>query len=177
MPQRECTTRYKIRAIQKAVREHLKSLRRPRSVEMWLGITTDEAQRMRDAQEKWAVNRYPLVERRMRRSDCMAWLAEHYPQVRPRKSSCLGCPYHSGRRWMEIAAEYPSEFEALCQMDEALRSGALARLTTWTPYIHRKGIPPAGSGRREGPGPDAAQYRLDLDWDDFGDECAGHCGL
>ncbi len=173
--QRQCTIQYKINAIHKAIREHLglKSLRRPRSVEMWLGITIDEAHRMRDAREKWAVNRYPLVNRRMRRSDCLAWLASHYPGLRSRKSSCLGCPYHSRRSWMEIAVEYPEEFEKICQMDDVLRSGHLTTLTG-KPYMHQSGLPLRDAVAAD-LGQDAAQYWLDLDG--FGAECEGHCGV
>ena len=178
MTQRQCTSQYKIRAIHKSIREHLslKSLRQPRSVEMWLGITTDEAQRMKDAREKWAVNRYPLVERRMQRSDCLAWLADHYPQLKPRKSACLGCPYHSRRGWMEIAAEYPEEFEKLCQTDEELRSGKLNHLLTGTAYLHQRRV-----SLREAVmtdlAQDADQYRMNLEQDGFGTECEGHCGV
>ncbi len=178
MTHRECTKDYKIHAIHRGIREFLqvKALRRPRSVEMWLGITTDEAHRMREARDGWAVNRYPLVERRMRRSDCLAWLHGRYPDMQPRKSSCLGCPYHSRQGWMEIAVEYPSEFEQLCRIDENLRSGTMNRLTKGKPYLHSKGMPLREAVTKDLT-EDALQYRLDLDRDGFGAECEGHCGL
>ena len=178
MTPRECTTRYKVRAIHRSIRQYLgvKTIRSPCSVEIWLGITVDEAHRMRDSRDKWAVNRYPLVERRMSRSDCLAWLANQYPGLKPRKSSCMGCPYHSNRAWMEIANEYPDKFEDLCRMDDSLRSGTLTHTTTGTPYLHRRCVPLRDAVAAD-LAQDAAQYRLGLDLDGFGSECEGHCDV
>ena len=40
------------------------------TVEMWLGISTDEAIRMKDSRDRWITNRYPLIEVGMSRRDC-----------------------------------------------------------------------------------------------------------
>ena len=48
-------------------------------VEQWMGISTDEALRMRDSPQKWILNRYPLIEMGMSRSDCIEWWRENYP--------------------------------------------------------------------------------------------------
>ena len=37
-------------------------------IEVWLGISTDEVVRVRDARDRWQVNRYPLIESQMSRS-------------------------------------------------------------------------------------------------------------
>ena len=45
------------------------------AVELWLGISTDEAIRIKDSQDRWMTNRYPLIEAGMSRRDCPDWWA------------------------------------------------------------------------------------------------------
>ena len=71
---RQCTTNYKIRPIRRKIREMLGLKPRQRVpadtvVEMWLGISTDEAHRMKTSRDRWIVNRYPLIEAGMSRRD------------------------------------------------------------------------------------------------------------
>ncbi|MCX8476814.1 MAG: hypothetical protein MT490_13550, partial [Sphingomonas sp.] len=104
MIRRQCTKDYKIVPIRRKVRE-LVGLTRRRSpdhaiVEQWIGISLDELMRMKPSFEAWQVNRWPLVEQRMARHDCLRWLERHdYPI--PPKSACVGCPFHSDMRWRE----------------------------------------------------------------------------
>ena len=72
---RQCTDNYKIRPIRRRIRELLGLRPRQRvpsgvSVELWLGISTDEAVRMKDSRDRWMTNRYPLIEAGMSRRDC-----------------------------------------------------------------------------------------------------------
>jgi len=57
-------------------------------VEKWLGISLDEVERAKDSDVKYIVNRFPLLEKRMTRADCVAWLEAHGLPVPP-KSSCV----------------------------------------------------------------------------------------
>ena len=55
---RQCTTNYKVRPIRHRKRELLGLRPRQRvpsgtTVELWLGISTDEAIRMKDSQDRW----------------------------------------------------------------------------------------------------------------------------
>ena len=75
---RQCTDSYKIRPIRRKVRELLGLKKRQRvpantAVELWLGISTDEAIRMKTSRDRWIENRYPLIEAGMSRRDCMDW--------------------------------------------------------------------------------------------------------
>ncbi len=75
---RQCTTNYKISPIHNKIRELLglrKGQRVPSGtmVELWLGISTDEAVRMKDSRDRWVTNRYPLIETGMSRQDCIDW--------------------------------------------------------------------------------------------------------
>ena len=77
---RQCTTNYKIRPIRRRIRELLGLRPRQRvpagtTVELWLGISTDEAMRMKDSRDRWMTNRYPLIEAGISRSDCADWWA------------------------------------------------------------------------------------------------------
>ena len=80
---RQCTDNYKIRPIRRRIREMLGLRPRQRvpavtTVELWLGISTDEAIRMKTSRDRWITNRYPLIEAGMSRSDCAEWWAARY---------------------------------------------------------------------------------------------------
>ena len=79
---RQCTDNYKIRPIRRRIREMLGLMPRQRvpagtTVELWLGISTDEAIRVRTSRDRWITDRYPLIEAGMSRSDCLNWWKEH----------------------------------------------------------------------------------------------------
>ena len=130
------------------------------------GISLDEAQRMRDSDVKYLTNAYPLVDRRMTRTDCLAWLARHgYPT--PPKSACIGCPYHDARAWRAMKRTRPEEFADAVAFDEAMRdrSGTFDGEV----FLHRQRIPLrlVDLSTREERG------QLPL----FADECQGVCGV
>ena len=64
---RQCTKNYKIRPIRNKIRELL-GLRKGQRVssgtmvELWLGISTSEAVRMKDSRDRGIMNRYPLIQ-------------------------------------------------------------------------------------------------------------------
>lgn len=64
MGKRQCTDRYKLQPIFHKIRELLdvnRTQRLPKdSVDMWLGISLDEAQRMHPAKQSFINKRYPL---------------------------------------------------------------------------------------------------------------------
>lgn len=121
---RQCTNKYKIEPLAKKQREMLGYQPRQRipdgSVEVWIGISLDEIQRMKDARNKWQVNRWPLIEAGMTRRDCLAWMERHgYPK--PHKSSCIGCPYKTNAQWRDMRDNHPSEWRDACEVDAAIR--------------------------------------------------------
>ena len=96
---RQCTENYKIRPVRRKIRELLGLKPRQRvpsgvSVELWLGISTDEAIRMKTSRDRWMTNRYPLIEAGMSRRDCMDWWAARYDRPLER-SACVACPFQS----------------------------------------------------------------------------------
>lgn len=124
MTNRSCTRDYKIVPIQRKVRE-LVGLSRKRApkvpiVEQWIGISLDETIRMKPNREAWITSRWPLIEKRMNRNDCLRWM-ERNGFDEPRKSSCIGCPYHSNTEWRAIKAD-PVAWADAVEVDERLRS-------------------------------------------------------
>ncbi len=95
MSRRQCTGQYKIRPIKEMVRELLNCphpVRIPAGVfvEQWIGISTDEFHRAKDADVAYMKNRFPLIEQGFSRSDCLRLLRSRGFGSTP-KSSCLGC--------------------------------------------------------------------------------------
>jgi hypothetical protein len=95
--------------------------KRPGEVELWLGISLDEFQRMKPSDAKYLSHRWPLIEKRMDREDCHAWLKAHgLPS--PVKSSCVFCPYHNKAGWREI--KNGPDWSKAVEVDQAIRTAA-----------------------------------------------------
>lgn len=162
---RQCTKQYKIRPIRAKVRELL-GIARKRSpasavAEQWIGISTDEAMRMKPSMESWQVHKFPLIERQMSRRDCLRWLAERQYPVPP-KSSCIGCPYHSNDQWRALTA---AEFADAVEVDRAIRNSR----SKGELFLHRQCVPL-----------DQVDFSTPDDWgqiDMFNNECEGMCGV
>ena len=170
MIRRQCTGEYKIVPIRRKVRE-LAGLTRKRSpghpiVEQWIGISFDEAIRMKPSLEAWQVNRFPLIEKGMTRRDCLRWLEKHgYPM--PPKSACIGCPYHSDAHWRQMRAEDPDAWADAVAIDRLIRTGF--RNLRGEVYLHRSCVPLDEADL------DTLEDRGQLDL--FADECDGLCGV
>lgn len=123
MVRRQCTSEYKIHPVIKKTRElyGLKPRQRLPKTEMWLGITLDEIQRMKKSQLPRIDYKYPLIEQRMSRSDCLK-VFERFNFPIPPKSSCVFCPYHSDKNWKEIKQKLPEEWDRCIKVDEAIRN-------------------------------------------------------
>ncbi len=170
MGRRQCTREAKIAPIRKEIRRLLgvaKGKRATRfSVEQWIGISTDEMQRMKDARESWITHRWPLIEARMSRADCYAWLDRHgYP--RPPKSSCVGCPFHKDSFWRDMMRDDPDAFEDAVAVDHALRARGPVNGMRAQEFMHRSCQPL-----------DEVDFEARLGGQEitFLDECDGVCG-
>ena len=173
MGRRQCTEHYKIAPVRRKIRTLLgltKGQRVPSAtaVELWLGISTDEAIRMKPSRDRWIQNRYPLIEAGMSRRDCMDWWDARYERPLER-SACIGCPYQSRRRWVETKRRWPELFAEAVEIDANMRS-RLAFVKE--PYLHSRRIPLDQAVSR-----DEAQQGHDGERDGFGNECEGHCGV
>lgn len=113
---RQCTGEWKIAPI----RRWLQANRRNNPVEQWVGISIDEIERMRHSDVKYITNRYPLVEKRMSRLDCVNWIQSHGLDV-PVKSSCVFCPFHSEYGWNALKDTGGTDWEKAVMVDRAIR--------------------------------------------------------
>jgi len=128
---------------------------------MLIGISLDEAQRMKPSRAPWIKNSYPLIEKRISRFQCLQWMDENgYPQ--PPKSSCLGCPFHSEKHWNEL--KETDEWEDIVYLDSVIRNQPKFKEKQ---YMH-KSLKPI----------DEVNFIVDdRTVDMFGNECEGMCGV
>jgi hypothetical protein len=171
MLRRQCTREYKIEPIERRVREicGLKKGERAKGViqaTALIGISLDEATRMRPSRTSWVKNRYPLVNAKLRRHDCRRIVVDAGLPA-PRKSSCVFCPYHSDEFWRQLQIDQSPEWEQACDLDEAFRD--MSRSGNARPvYLHRSLIPLREIDFDR-------QRRLFSDLED--EECEGACFL
>lgn len=134
---------------------------------IWIGMSTDEADRIKDSTVPWAVNRWPLVEKNMSRGDCARWLRAHgYDE--PPKSSCIGCPYHDDEYWAQMKEDDPDEFADAVSYDYALRAVCADGGAREVPFLHDSLVP---LDKVDFSRPRATQGNL------FSNECEGMCGV
>lgn len=163
---RQCSTEFKVRPIDRKIRELLGSVKlEPGICERWLGISWDEAIRMRPSRVKYAVNRYPLIEKEMHRHHCLSWL-EKNGYRRPPKSACVYCPYHDLAGWRRIKSD-PEDWAKAVAFDRAIRRGP--KDFTGEMYVHVDKVPliDADLTTLE----DHGQLNM------FNNECEGMCGV
>jgi len=113
---RQCTADYKITPI----RKYLQGVRKGQRVRLWIGISLDEIQRMKDAPVKYMEHYYPLVENRISIGTIVNWFKENN-LMEPGKSACFICPFHSHLYWQRFKKQFPSEFELACDFDDKIR--------------------------------------------------------
>ena len=175
MTRRQCTREFKVEPIERKVRELVglaKGQRAPKEIlaVQYIGISLDEATRMKPSRTKWIEHRWPLIEKYMRRSDCLEWMKDHgYPE--PAKSACTFCPYHDNRMWRDMKDNDPESWNQAVQVDRHLRSGgaAVSRDLTANLYLHRSLKP------LEEVDLSTAEERGQINM--FENECEGMCGV
>lgn len=146
---RRCTNDYKVAVIQRAIRTDILRARRIYKssgvlVYSWIGISIDEADRMKPSRVGWIENRWPLIDREISRDGCIAWMAKHgFP--RPPKSACRQCPYHSDQTWIRMKAEEPEEFLKAVKWERAYQKACEKQTGTaklkGTPFVHNSLVP------------------------------------
>lgn len=170
---RQCTREYKIDVVKKAVRTLLGLEPKQRAagrfhVEEWVGISRDEAQRMKPSRYSWVTTRWPLIERMMDRQSCKQWMEDRgYPI--PGKSACIFCPYRRASEYAKWKTEEPELFEEACRIDDLIRSSGTMKGMRGQQFILRTLEPLRDVTEESNDGP----QQLDL----FGNECEGMCGV
>lgn len=175
MLRRQCTSEYKIAPLARRLKllAGLKPRRRLPTepvVEKWLGISIDEAHRAKPPRpaDRWLSHRFPLLDMRINRQACIAWLDRNGFPDAPR-SACIGCPYKSPDEWRHLRDSSPAEWADAVTFDHAIRNtgGKAGQL-----FVYRQAVPL-----------DEADLSTEYDhgqlalFGDWGNECEGMCGV
>lgn len=164
--QRQCTSDYKIKIIRRKAKELMRQ-KGFKKIEQWIGISIDEISRAKDSNDPYIINRYPLIEKRMSRVDCLRWMRKHnYPQ--PPRSACIFCPFRSDREWLRLKKESPEEFKRAVEFEKQYQS-IFSQIEGFEsiPYLHKSHKP---LDQIEF---DPHKNQLSL----FNMECEGMCGV
>ena len=167
---RTCTYDFKIDMIVRESRKlcDWKRGEKRNLVNMWIGISTDEAHRMKPSKNAFITNSWPLIDKGMSRSDCYSWMSSHgYPQ--PPRSACVFCPFHADDEWQRLKNEEPEEFEKAAQYEERLQGAALRQeALSGIPFLHESCNPLREVVFQTDPRSIVER---------FGNECEGMCGV
>ena len=179
---RKCTRDFKIHPLMRKVKELAGISRKTQGIQVrqWIGISTDEAHRMKPSRDAWSLHWWPLIDEGMSRQHCMEWMAKNdYPA--PPRSACVFCPYHSAEEWHRLQTKEPDGYERAAKYEEMVREGIRdwdtvtdaddvfcqkivhatpLREINWTDVLADKTV--------------SKQLSLFGEW---GNECEGMCGL
>jgi len=161
---RFCSKTYKVEAIYRKVRELVGKGGR---AESWIGISIDEAQRMKPTGKKWIANRWPLIEANLSRVDCLR-IVEERTGRRPPKSACLFCPFHGDAQWLDLKRNHPEDFAKAVEFDARIRDIGGDKWDRER-FLHRS-LRPLDQVKF------MHEDQAEL-FDQFGNECEGICGV
>jgi hypothetical protein len=172
MGKRHCTRDFKINPVTRKIRDllGLRSVRRNAGhlVQLWMGISADEADRMKPHPAPWITTRWPLIERDFDRDDCLEWMSRlGYP--RPPRSACTFCPFRDDDSWLALS---PPEFADVAVKEKELQAAySEASAMRGTPHLHDSRRPISEVQFHASP-PGRKPRQLNM----FRNECAGLCG-
>jgi hypothetical protein len=159
---RHCTYDYKVMPIRAKTRQLLKE-RGEKKAEMWIGISVDEVQRMKDSRVQFIEHVWPLIDKRISRQDCLQWYNSHdFPT--PPRSACYYCPFHNNTEWRRVRDETPDLWDKAIEIDKRVRRFGKVRFDN---YLHKDRVPLDEAQL------DEDENQIDL----FGAECEGMCGI
>lgn len=162
---RQCTRDYKVNVVRRASRVIMRQ-HNAKTCRQWIGISTDEAIRMKPSTNTRFENMWPLIEKNMSRVDCLSW-AKARGMPEPPRSSCSFCPYHSDKEWIRLRDEEPEAFaDAVAYERKLSESVRRSSFKVDAAYLHSSRVPldQVMFGEVEGA-------------DQFINECEGMCGV
>ncbi len=120
-----CSTEWKARVVHRFIGgyEGNKS-----GVILWLGMSTDEVERLKQSDVQWIENHWPLCAMpakahygvSMSRIMCKQLILD-YGWPEPPKSSCWMCPHRRNSQWQRLKMFYPADFAKAVVLDKETR--------------------------------------------------------
>lgn len=111
---RDCTDKFKLRPIRKYLRG---KYGKKETFTQYIGIAKEEAHRMKEADVKYLVNKFPLVWEGIDRKGCEKILKENgFNNVV--KSGCYFCPYSKKKALLALIEDHPELYEKAVQLEE-----------------------------------------------------------
>ena len=173
---RQCTNRYKIHPLESYIRERFGQPRPGKlHIETWTGISLDEVFRVKDDKRKSWKRVFPLVDNKIRRSDCEAWFAREYPGRNLPRSACFFCPFRSSEDWVEIKTKHPKLFAQAERLDNAIRTQNLTSGISAN-FLHRRLLPLAEAVELDRKYIAAQDAQMTFP-SQFMEECLGVCAI
>lgn len=166
MLMRQCTNDYKIVAVKREIRRLLGLPIKGRTsaqVNLWMGISTDEIERVKPSRVKFITNTYPLIDKDMSRDDCYDYFSKvGLPD--PPRSACIVCPFHSNSYWRYLKETDRRAWELAVDFDKRIRRIHTIDASTQA-FLHPSCVP-------------LDEVDLDLESPtNFSNECEGMCGI
>ena len=90
--------------------------------DVWLGISTDEVERMKPSGLKWYRHVYPLIEIVPTSRVACATIVTNYGLPAPPKSRCWMCPNQSPLMWSDMRKEWPREFQKAVAFEKEIQA-------------------------------------------------------
>lgn len=128
-----CSHEWKMRVIRRYIRSKGVS-----ECVNWLGMSTDEVERLHPSDVKWIDTAWPLCGMpreydygvRMSRADCKQLiLNQGWPE--PPKSACWMCPNHNNEQWQRLKTSYPQDFQKAVQFEKDIQANNKTRGVLW----------------------------------------------
>lgn len=112
-----CSHEWKLRVVRRYIRS--KGIQ---ECVNWLGMSTDEVERLKPSDVQWCQTHWPLCfDVPMSRVECKQ-LILNYGWPEPPKSSCWMCPHRRNKQWLRLKMYYPQDFEKAVQLDKTIRA-------------------------------------------------------
>ena len=130
-----CSVEWKRRVVRRHLRA--KGYGPARPVDLWLGISLDETERLRSSDVGWLRHRWPLCfDVRLTRAECRALIVgAGLPE--PPRSACWMCPFRRNAEWRRLKEHYPEDWARAVALDESVR----ARDPQKALYLHQSRVP------------------------------------
>jgi hypothetical protein len=114
-----CSNEWKARVVKRFLTAQFPNVK---GFDIWIGMSANEADRMRTEKPgKWK-NKYPLVEdgRLLNRKDCVD-LVRSMGWPDPPRSRCWMCPNQGAAEWADLEVNHPKDFKKAMTLETAIQ--------------------------------------------------------